>query len=171
MKCGFIIIRQKQKISQKCGILIDYLQKGKTITEEYYASLLDRFDAILKGQRLRLAKKQVLFYHDNAPVHTSAIATAKLFTHATQHFLIHLIPQIWLLPIIFCSLTWKLGLEVKDFHRTKRSLLRQMTKVLLDTLNIHIYKCEKFWLQINPHRVFVFYILIMDEKVLVLCEK
>ena len=60
-------------------ILIDYLQKEKTITGEYYASLLDRFDAILKEKRPHLAKKKVLFHHDNAPAHTSAIATAKLF--------------------------------------------------------------------------------------------
>ena len=59
-------------------ILNDYLQKGKTITGEYYASLLDRFDAILKKKRPHLAKK-VLFHHDNAPAHTSVIATAKLF--------------------------------------------------------------------------------------------
>ena len=36
---------------------IDYLQEGKTITGEYYASLLDRFDAILKEKRSHLAKK------------------------------------------------------------------------------------------------------------------
>ena len=59
-------------------ILIDYLQKGKSITGEYYASFLDQFHAILKEKRPHLAKK-VLFYHDNAPSHTSAIATAKLF--------------------------------------------------------------------------------------------
>ena len=59
-------------------ILIDCLQKGKIITGEYYASLLDRFDAILKEKRSHLAKK-VLFHHDNIPAHTSAIATAKLF--------------------------------------------------------------------------------------------
>ena len=60
-------------------ILIDYLQSRITITGEYYASLLDRFDAILKEKRLHLAKKKVLFHHDNAPAHTSSIATAKLF--------------------------------------------------------------------------------------------
>ena len=60
-------------------ILIHYLQKGKTITGEYYASLLDRFDAILKEKRPHLAKKKDLFHHDNALAHTSAIATDKLF--------------------------------------------------------------------------------------------
>ena len=59
-------------------ILIDYLQKGKTITGEYHASLLNRFNAILKEKWPHLAKK-VLFHHDNAPAHTSANATAKLF--------------------------------------------------------------------------------------------
>ena len=59
-------------------ILMDYLQKGKTITGGYYASLLDLFGAILKEKRPHLAKK-VLIHHNNAPAHTSAIATAKLF--------------------------------------------------------------------------------------------
>ena len=39
-------------------ILIDYLQKGKSITGEYYASLLDRFDAILKEKRPHLEKNK-----------------------------------------------------------------------------------------------------------------
>ena len=43
-------------------ILIDYLQKGKTIAGEYYASLLDRFDAILKEKRPHLEKKSVNVY-------------------------------------------------------------------------------------------------------------
>ena len=43
-------------------ILIDYLQKGKTITGEYYASLLDRFDAILKEKRPHLVKKRVFMH-------------------------------------------------------------------------------------------------------------
>ena len=59
-------------------ILINYLQKGKAITGEYYASLLDRFDAILKEKRPHLSKKEVLFHHDLAPAYTRGIATAKL---------------------------------------------------------------------------------------------
>lgn len=59
-------------------IFIDYLEKGKTITGLYYADLLGRFDAELKKKRPHLAKKKVLFHHDNAPVHTSAVAMAKL---------------------------------------------------------------------------------------------
>lgn len=59
-------------------ILIDYLEKGKTITGQYYADLLDRFNAKLKEKRPHLSKKKVLFHHDNAPAHSSAISTAKL---------------------------------------------------------------------------------------------
>lgn len=59
-------------------ILIDYLQKGKTITGAYYSSLLDRLKTELQEKRPRLAHKKVLFHHDNAPAHTSAIVVAKL---------------------------------------------------------------------------------------------
>lgn len=59
-------------------ILIDYLEKGRTITGQYYADLLGRFDTQLKKKRPHLAKKKVLFHHDHAPAHSSAIATAKL---------------------------------------------------------------------------------------------
>ena len=59
-------------------ILIDYLEKGKTITGPYYAELLDRLDAAVKRNRPGLARKKVLFHQDNAPAHTSAIAMAKI---------------------------------------------------------------------------------------------
>lgn len=59
-------------------IYIDYLEKGKTITGAYYADLLGRFDPQLKKKRPHLAKKKILFHHDNAPAHTSAVVTVKL---------------------------------------------------------------------------------------------
>jgi len=59
-------------------IYIDYLEKGKTVTGLYYAELLGRFAAELQSIRLHLAKKKVLFHHDNASAHTSALAKAKL---------------------------------------------------------------------------------------------
>lgn len=58
-------------------ICVDYLQKGK-ITVAYYVDLLSWFNADLKKRPSHLAKKKVLFHQDNAPVHTSAIPTAKL---------------------------------------------------------------------------------------------
>lgn len=59
-------------------IYIDYLEKGKTITDEYYSKLLDRFDVDLKQKRPHLAKKKVLFYQDNARVHTCLVTMAKI---------------------------------------------------------------------------------------------
>lgn len=56
----------------------DYLQKGRTITGQYYANLLQEFDTILKKKRPHLNKKKVLFHHDNAPAHSSRIADSKL---------------------------------------------------------------------------------------------
>ena len=58
--------------------LVDYLEKGKIITEEYYASLLDRLKTIIVERRLGLFKKRVLFFHDNALVHSSRVAQQKL---------------------------------------------------------------------------------------------
>jgi len=60
------------------AIYIDYLKKGKTVTGLYYAELLGRFAAELQKIRRHLAKKTVLFHHDNAPAHTSAPAKSKL---------------------------------------------------------------------------------------------
>lgn len=59
-------------------IFIDYLEKGRTITGEYYAALLDRLNNEIKKKRPHMAKKKVLFHQDNAPAHTSMITMAKL---------------------------------------------------------------------------------------------
>jgi len=59
-------------------IYIDYLKKGKTVTGLYYFELLGRFAAELQKIRPHLAKKKVLFHHDNAPAHTSALEVVEL---------------------------------------------------------------------------------------------
>jgi len=59
-------------------VLIDYLEKGKTINGEYYAALLEQLNDAVKTKRPHLAMKKVLFHHDNEPAHTSLIAVAKL---------------------------------------------------------------------------------------------
>ena len=56
-------------------IYIGYLEKSKTATGLYYAELLGRFDAKLQNKWPHLAKKKVLFHHDNTVAHTSAITT------------------------------------------------------------------------------------------------
>ena len=59
-------------------IYIDYLRKAKRsqgfTMPNYWADSISN----CRKKRPHLAKKKVLFHHDNAPAHTSAVATAKL---------------------------------------------------------------------------------------------
>ena len=41
---------------------IDYLEKGKTITGEYYSSLLTRLDEKIREKRPGLQKKEIIFH-------------------------------------------------------------------------------------------------------------
>jgi histone-lysine N-methyltransferase SETMAR len=60
------------------GILfIDYLEKGKTITGEYYSNLLTRLDKKINEKRPGLQKK-IIFYEDIAPAHKGVLAMGKL---------------------------------------------------------------------------------------------
>jgi len=79
-------------------IFTNYLEKGRIITGQYYADLLDRFDTKLKKKRPHLAKKKVLFYYNNAPA-SSAIAIANW----SNCCLIHLILQNILQNLALCD--------------------------------------------------------------------
>ena len=57
---------------------IDYLQKGKTINDEYCANFLQRLSDEMKKKRPYRAEKEVLFHQDNALVYTSVFAMAKI---------------------------------------------------------------------------------------------
>lgn len=82
---------KKFKVSQSAGkimatvfwdtegiLLIDYKDRGVTITGQYYASLLDRLKEAIKEKRRGKLSKGVLLLHDNAPVHTCHVATAAI---------------------------------------------------------------------------------------------
>ena len=58
--------------------MIDYLQRGKTVTGIYYAELLRKPRAAIKNKRCGKLHQGVLLYHDNAPAHTSAVAMAAI---------------------------------------------------------------------------------------------
>jgi histone-lysine N-methyltransferase SETMAR len=61
----------------ECILFIDYLEKGKTITGEYYSNLLTRLDEKIREKRTGLQKKNI-FYQDNASAHKSVLAMGKL---------------------------------------------------------------------------------------------
>lgn len=59
------------------GILfIDYLERGTTITGQYYAALISKLRNATKDERRGKLRRGVLFHHDNAPAHWSAFAMA-----------------------------------------------------------------------------------------------
>ena len=61
-----------------CGIIyIDYLEKGQTITGEYYVLLLRRLSEEMKKKRPHLKKKKILFYQNSAWVHICAVSMPK----------------------------------------------------------------------------------------------
>ena len=55
-------------------VFIEYLQKGKTINEEYYAKLLRELRQAIKSKRPGKLTKGVLLHQDNAPAHKSLVA-------------------------------------------------------------------------------------------------
>jgi len=59
-----------------CGrhLFIDYLEKGKTITGEYYSNLLTRLDEKISEKRPGLPKKKFIFHQDRAPARKSVLA-------------------------------------------------------------------------------------------------
>jgi len=67
-------------------LLIDYLPKGQTISAEYYSSLLVELRDILKEKHRKKVTKEVLFLHDNAPVHRALVTQKKLACLGFQCF-------------------------------------------------------------------------------------
>jgi len=60
----------------ECILFIDYLEKGKTITREYYSNLLTRLDEKIHEKKLGFQKKKIIFHQDNAPAHKSVLTMA-----------------------------------------------------------------------------------------------
>ena len=68
------------------GIIpMDFLEKGRTITGQYYSKLFFRLDEKLEDTRPHLAKK-VRFHQDKASTHSSGIVAAKLHKFPIRNF-------------------------------------------------------------------------------------
>jgi len=97
---GWTNSEEDHKVSQKddghsfwdaCGIIhSDYFPSKQTINGDYYATLLDHFNNILKKKHPHLAKKKVLFHQDNARAHTCPAPMAKF-----NEFRYELLPSIF----------------------------------------------------------------------------
>ena len=61
------------------GILLtDFLEKGRTVTGDYYSSLLVQLRENIKSKRPGKLTKGVLFHQDNAPPHKAAVSMATI---------------------------------------------------------------------------------------------
>ena len=81
-------IRKKFKITASAGkvmatfwdskgvIMTDYLSKSSTLTGPYYVDELRKLSEALKNQHRGKLRRGVLLLHDNAPAHTSTVATS-----------------------------------------------------------------------------------------------
>ena len=58
--------------------MIDFLDKGRTITGDYYSTLLTTLREKIKMKRRGKLFKGVLFLQDNAPTHKSHVAMLKI---------------------------------------------------------------------------------------------
>lgn len=59
-------------------LLINYKDKGVSITGNYYASILEQLKEAIKEKRRGKLTKGILLLHDNAPVHKCHVAMAAL---------------------------------------------------------------------------------------------
>ena len=62
-------------------ILMDYLEKGKTVNLVYYCALLHRLCREMNEKRPGMQSKKVLFHQANARVHTSVQSVVKIHNY------------------------------------------------------------------------------------------
>jgi len=58
--------------------MTNYLSRGSTVTGAYYTVELHKLHEALKSKRQGKLRRGVLLLHDNAPAHTSAVATSAM---------------------------------------------------------------------------------------------
>jgi histone-lysine N-methyltransferase SETMAR len=100
-------------------LFIGYLEKGKTITREYYSNLLTRLDKKICEKRPGLQKKNIIFHQDNAPAQKSVLAVGKL-RDLHYELLEHLPYSLDLAPSFISSQNSNSSSLVSVFLRIKR---------------------------------------------------
>ena len=57
-------------------IVIEYLEKGNTISGDYYASKLTQLKAVIMQKRRGKLRADTLLFQENVPIHTVQVAKA-----------------------------------------------------------------------------------------------
>lgn len=55
-------------------LLIEYLQREYTITDQYYVRLINKFHDCIKGKGRRMSAREIWFHQDNTPVKTNFVS-------------------------------------------------------------------------------------------------
>ena len=97
-----------------CTSYIDYLDKRRTISSEYYIALLVRLKEEMAKKRSQVKKKKVVFHQDNASCYKSMATIAKLHE---LHF--ELLPHPPYSPDLVPSDYWLFG-YLKGILKGKR---------------------------------------------------
>ena len=58
--------------------MIDYVERGETVTGIYYAELIRKLRSAIKEKRRGKLSHGVLLHQDNAPAHTAAVTMAAI---------------------------------------------------------------------------------------------
>ncbi|UYV63554.1 hypothetical protein LAZ67_2004645 [Cordylochernes scorpioides] len=60
-------------------LLLDFLNKGQTITGNYYANLVKQLREAIKEKRREMLSRKIVYHQDNAPSHRSLQAMAAIY--------------------------------------------------------------------------------------------
>jgi histone-lysine N-methyltransferase SETMAR len=104
-------------------LMIDYLQKGKTVTGVYYAELIRKLREEIKKKRRGKLAQRVLLHHDNAPAHTSHIAMAAIHECGFE---------------LLCHPPYSPDLAPSDFH---------LFRLLKDSLRGQVFESDEVVIQ------------------------
>jgi histone-lysine N-methyltransferase SETMAR len=119
-------------------LMIDYLERGKTVTSVYYAELIRTLCKAIKEKRRGKLTQGVLLHHDNAPAHTSHVAMAAINECGLE---------------LLCHPPYSPDLAPSDFH---------LFRFLKDSLHGQVLQSDKVviqatneWIEEQEQRFFV----------------
>ena len=119
-------------------ILVDYLEKGKTVNSVYYCTLLHRWSEEINEKHPGILRMEILFHQDNARVYISIQLMANIDNSGFELQLFTLfIPLIWpRLNFIFSRIvrnTWERcnSHKMNMFKLQSMSILRAKKNIFL----------------------------------------
>ncbi|KAJ8711344.1 hypothetical protein PYW07_008586 [Mythimna separata] len=76
-------------------IIVEYLEKGATIMDSYYADQIRRLRQVIQEKKRRKLRVRVLFHQNNAPAHKPQLRWLPFKKRDSNCLKTHPIPQTW----------------------------------------------------------------------------